>query len=182
MKKLLLFILMIFCLLQNVISQTGSPKGFDCLRINATTEGKRFEDKRYFKFFAVLLQDTCSTFNRFTNYFYSTADLKNNLPQKYYRATIIDPLQAIMAEKAIKNLSVDLHSYIRLYAGFVNDKNDTCIVVQFLKRKEYRKDKFYSKQMNLIAQKNRKLYFMVLEKRGNDVTAEKYFPNDFFKR
>lgn len=176
MGKTFLFIAITLCLLQNAIGQTFGLTGVDCLKANATVEGKKFTDKRYFKSFALLLQDTCSTFNRFTNYFYSDNDLKNNLPQRYYRAVVVDTTLAIMAETSISRLNVDLSRYIRLYAGFINDKNDTCLVVQFLKPKEYKRNKHYSKQLDLIAQKNRQLTFLVLKKKGDELFVEKYFP------
>src|SRR5690348_16273845 len=125
MKKSLLFVMINLCLLQKMIAQS---KGVDCLRANAITEGQQFKDKRYFKFFGILHQDTCTSFNRFTNYFYSSTDLKNNLPEKYCRAVVIDTMQAIKAEQAIKNLKADLYHCVRLYAGFIDDQNDTCIV------------------------------------------------------
>jgi hypothetical protein len=181
MTKILFLLAIEFCLLQNLICQIDSSSRSDCLRTNAVIEGRRFENNHYFKFFAILLQDTCSTYNRFTNYFYSKNEPKNNLPPKYYKAVIVDTALVIESEKAIKYLNVDLYRCIRLYAGFVNEENDLFIVVQFVSRKGYRRNKYYSKQMDLVADKNRNLYFIVLSKGVNGLIVEKYFPNDFLR-
>lgn len=191
-----------FYFVKNTVGQTFKPDSIPCLRLNAVEEGKRFEDKRYFKYFALLLQDTCSSFNRFTNYFYSSTIIESNQLQKYYPATIIDSDQVFFIEQyfkgkiltdrhtesnnkssrvTVRNLNKYLYHYIRLYVGFVNDHNDTCIVIQFVKPKEYKNDKFYSKQMDLIARSNKTLRFIILRKRENELRLEESFPADFLK-
>jgi hypothetical protein len=179
MQKSYLSILLIYSLLQNTQGQPLQPEGINCLRTNAVIEGKRFEDKRYLKFFALLLQDTCTTYNRFTNYFYPANGHKINQPQRYFKAFIVDSIRTVLAEKVYKTMNTDVYRYIRLYMGFVDDNNDTIIVVQFLKPREFRNDKFYSKQMNLIAQKNKKLCFVVLKEIENELTVESSFPTGF---
>jgi hypothetical protein len=163
---------------------------FRCLTLNASKCGIIFSNYNYFNKIGILLQDTCSSFNRFDRNFYSGVRSLTT-PAFYYRAIIVDSTTAISIEaqpkesskyrsnKMKKNIANVNKKFIRLYAGFVNEVGDTCVVIQYVTNREYLKDKYYCKQLNLIAEKRRSLRFAVFEKIVNKWVVRSSFPYDF---
>jgi hypothetical protein len=175
--------------------KTSAQEGhsFPCLTLNASKSGVIFSNNDYFNKIGILLQDTCSSFNRFDRNFYSG---QSGLvtPLLYYNAIIVDSTTAISIEAQLKgvvtqrskamkigvaNASKKLRKFIRLYAGFVNEIGDTCVVIQYVTNREYAKGKYYSKQLDLIAAKNRPLRFVVFEKKMTEWAIRSSFPYDF---
>ena len=81
----------------------------------------------------------------------------------------------------MNNPNKGLSKFIRLYIGFTDEANDTCIVIQYLTRKEFKQSRFYDKQMDLIAQEGRNLRFLILKKEHEGVVIANYFPSTLLK-
>lgn len=186
------FFIVIFCILfgYRVLSQERSS--IPCLTLNASKNGVLFSNNTYFDKVGILLQDTCSSFNRFDRSFFYGQSIPNT--QAFYQAIIVDSITALSIEAQLKgsiaqlsdsvpvniiNGSKKIRKFIRLYAGFINDKGDTCVVIQYVTNREYAKDGYYDKQLNLIASKNRPLRFVVFEKRADKWKIKSSFPNNF---
>lgn len=166
-----------------------------CLTLNASKSGIIFSNYIYFNKFGILLQDTCSSFNRFDRSFFSGQN-GSDTTLFYYDAIIVDSSTAISIEAQLKktiklqtdsnkigisNSSKKIRKFIRLYSGFVSDSRDTCVVVQYVTNHEFDKGSYYSKQLDLIAAINRPLRFVVFEKKVKEWTIRNSFPYDFFK-
>ncbi|MDR0872655.1 MAG: hypothetical protein LBN27_04190 [Prevotellaceae bacterium] len=160
--RCILIFLLLTCINLSVYNQ--------CNRFeNAQKKGVIIKEKSYFNKYAVLLQDTCTTYNRFTNNLiypnldYDTSTLKS---------IIIDETLFLKTEKYIyENFSesYQLSFFYRLYIGCVDKNSDTCIIVQFIKEKDFNKDKSYLKQMNLIIGGNKPLYLAYFLLKNNKI-------------
>lgn len=183
-----------FFLSMLLLSKTYSQDAtlLPCLTLNASKNGIAFSNNNYFSKIGILIQDTCSSFNRFDRNFYPDSGSVNRLP--FYKAIIVDSITAISIEDQLKrgvvhrsdnntegvsNASEKLRKFIRLYAGFISVDRDTCVVVQYVTKREYKKESYYSKQLDLIAAKNRSLKFVVFEKSIRGWIIRSSFPNDF---
>jgi len=143
----------------------------------ASKNGVIINNNKYFKRFAVLIQDTCANANRFEDYIlYPDKKTSSN---RVMPAVIVDTNLMSVVETFINgntdNFS-NMQKYIRLYIGCINDKSDTCIIVQFLKLSEYRKNKEYCKQLNLIARQAKDLRFAIFAKEGSEIKLVNSFP------
>lgn len=186
------FFIVFLCTLLGYRALSQEWSSIPCLTLNASKNGVLFSNNIYFTKIGVLLQDTCSSFNRFDrNFFYrQSIPIKNS----FYKAIIVDSITAMSIEAQLKG-SIDqlsdnvpiniidgsrkIRKFIRLYAGFINDNRDTCVLVQYLTNREYAKDRYYSKQLNLIASKNRPLRFIVFEKSADNWKIRSLFPSNF---
>jgi hypothetical protein len=187
-----LFCTAFFCMLLGYRALSQASSSIPCLTLNALKNGVLFENNTYFNKVGVLFQDTCSSFNRFDrSFFYGQ---KMPITPAFYQAIIVDSTTALSIEVQLKdtivkpsdsvqvdviNGSRKVRKFIRLYAGFINEIGDTCVVIQYVTNREYAKDRYYSKQLNLIAAKNRPLRFIVFEKRANKWRIRSLFPHDF---
>ena len=200
MNKSFIFFILVFYSV-NVFAQVAEDSSLSCLRPHAVKAGAYFEDKHHFNKFGLLLQDTCSYFNRFSaGFYFSVGDksVQSHYKSSFYTAILIDPALASFLENALSghilkvnangdsvhldNPSRKLKKCIRLYNGFINDRKDTCIVVQYLTTREYNSSNFYSKQMDLIAHKGRQLKFAIFRKEGDRILIEGCFPATLFDR
>lgn len=117
---------------------------------NASVEGVFVKGASCFKKRALLLQDTCTEWNKFTNSLiypnltYDTTTLKSVIvDEKMFHRVEINLC------KEFKNIK-KLRRCFRLYVGCVDSKGDTCVIVQFVKAKEFFSNKLYSRQLNLL--------------------------------
>ena len=176
-----------------LVSKTNSQDAnlLPCLTLNASKYGIAFSNNSYFNKFGVLIQNTCSSFNRFDRNFYPESGSVNLL--HFYKAMIVDSITAISIEDQLKrgvirrfenntevvhDATEKLRKFIRLYAGFISAKGDTCVVVQYITTQEYKKEIYYSKQLDLIAAKNCSLRFVVFKKTIGGWIIKSSFPND----
>ena len=119
----------------------------------AYEDGIIIKEKKFFKNFAILLQDTCNQLNLFQNHHIHYDCL--------YDSTLLTP---IIVDRPLLYKIEDyicstpplntLRKSIRLYIGCIDSNKDTCVIAQFLRKKYYRKDdKFYIRQMYLAVNK-----------------------------
>ncbi len=186
------FFIVIFYMFLGYRAMTQEQSSIPCLTLNASKNGVLFSNNIYFNKVGVLLQDTCSSLNRFDrNFFYGQSI---PITQAFYQAIIVDSITAMSIEAQLKgsiaqlsdsvpvniiNGSKKIRKFIRLYAGFINDNRDTCVVVQYVTNREYAKGRYYNKQLDLIASKNRPLRFIVFEKKADEWKIRSSFPNNF---
>ena len=138
------------------------------------------------KYFAILMQDTTLSGNRFDNSFnlgthknYSNTAFNNlRLP-----AFIIDSTLFLRCETRLQkgdtsitfydyakeNLKSNLTKYIRLYIGYTDTSGQLNVVVQFLTKKEYKKNEgMYSEELSLLALQ-RNLRFAIIKFKKQDL-------------
>ena len=142
-------------------------------------------NKPSFKHFAILMQDTTLSGNRFDNWFdmprnkYFTTNPKKTVQ---YPAFIVDSALFFRCEEKLLNpdsavkfysypkypsnndkLKKNVKKYIRLYIGYIDGSGDKKVVVQFIKPKEFKKmEHIYSKELFLIANQ-KKLRFAIIQ-------------------
>ena len=169
-KKLILILILVELSLVG-IAQVNCP--------TAGKEGIKVINKRYFKWFSFLLQDTCNHSNRFDNDFFhykkGQLTFNNNYCQILQADTLLlikieewcrDSLRVNVAhrikELADKNKSlekklekfyssVNRYRQIRLYMSYIDDADNLCVLVQYITKKQLEQNPFYIKQFNLIA-------------------------------
>ena len=177
---------------QNVQTRSGQL-GKICSDSNLenTKNGEIYLNQVFFKKYAILLRDTCSPFNRFTNCY-----VRNNQQcpvEYYYKAALVDSYMAIEAESFLAHQSKNektengieqfsfsknsFYNYIRLYGGFFDDRNEKYVVIQFLTQKEFARDKrYYTKYFNFFAQRTAsKLRFLILKFNGDVIAIQSRF-------
>lgn len=158
--------------------------------INASkSEGVKFINKEYFKFFSILIRDTCNPMNRFTNCY-----IENNLRcanEFYYNALLIDSKKVKEAEFFLKEwtdsipeyvwkrfhfFTKDMYrKYIRLYGGCTNENGVEFQIIQFLTKKEFQRNPSYKFMFNLFAiRQTDKLRFLILRKENNKIYLHSY--------
>ena len=138
------------------------------------------------KYFAILMQDTTLSGNRFDNGFdLGTNKNYSNTASNNFRlpAFIIDSTLFLRCEARLQkgdssitfydyskeNLISNLRKYIRLYIGYIDTSNQLNVVVQFLTKKEYKKnERMYSKELSLLALQ-RNLRFAILKFKKEDL-------------
>ncbi len=148
MKK---YLVIIFLIIHSVVHSQEHHK-----------PGVQFKCKKYYNNFALLLQDTVTNFNRYTNSFINSDYSDSRL----FPAILIEKKTVIKVEEFIKSKmspNETLRNFIRLYIGFkLLNSDSTFIVVQFLTKKEYfEKKSFYNFAQNLIARKSNDLRFAI---------------------
>jgi hypothetical protein len=161
-----------------------------CMNLNASVLGKKVTNYKNSSTFAILIQDTCSSFNRFDNNFYSFPEISVS-KLKYYKAVIVDSIlwnqleKSFLEDSQISKLGSQdqnyqirrkLLKYITIVSGFVNDLGDTCFVSQFLTKKEFKSDPTFSKQMNLLANQKKEISFFIVRKIKNNFVLDTFFP------
>lgn len=131
------------------------------------------------KSFAILMQDTTLSGNRF-DYRFDLATHKNyntTSDNFLFPASIVDSTLLLKCETRLQKGSSSItfydyaksdfksnpKKYIRLYIGYIDTSGQLNVVVQFVTKKEYKKnEKMYSKELSLLAlQKN--LRFAILK-------------------
>lgn len=131
------------------------------------------------KTFAILMQDTTLSGNRF-DYRFDLANNKNynTLSNNFLLpAFIIDSTLLLKCETRLQkgdssitfydyakdNFKSNPKKYIRLYIGYIDTSGQINVVVQFVTKKEYNKnEKMYSKELSLLALQ-RNLRFAILK-------------------
>lgn len=132
-----------------------------------------------FKHFAILMQDTTLSGNRFDNWFDIQHNNKVSInPQATIKhpAFIVDSCLFETCEKKLlhpdssiafynysnNHLKENITKYIRLYIGYIDSDGNRKVVIQFLKPKEFKKKKYiYNKELFLVANQ-KKLRFAVI--------------------
>lgn len=165
---------------------------FCCIKVARSQDLDKFQNKGtviynkpFFKNFAILMQDTSLSGNRFDNWFdmprnkYFTTNPKTTVQ---YPAFIVDSALFLRSEEKLlhpdstvefysypkypKNndkLKRNVKKYIRLYIGYIDGSGHKKVVVQFIKPKEFRKMEYiYSKELFLIANQ-KKLRFAIIQ-------------------
>jgi hypothetical protein len=153
-------------------------------------DGEELKNKLFYKYFAVLIRDTCDHMNRFTNcYIQRTDSCTGNF---YCPAVLIDSNTAQRVEVFLKEWidtakrSVQIrftntkkhsfYKYIRLYGGFINEIGDTFIVVQLVTKREFYRNPLYKRQFDLFATRTTsKLRFMILKISGDRIFIHSSF-------
>lgn len=139
-------------------------------------------NKPYYKYNALLMQDTSLSGNRFYNWFnINTKNQQFSYPKKEikYYAFIIDSSTFLFCEEKLKksdssivyfNCSDDafqnnISKYIRLYMGFFDENNKKNVVVQFVRPKQFKKyQQIFECELFLLAQlKNLRYAIIKLE-------------------
>ncbi|MDF2188430.1 hypothetical protein [Paraflavitalea sp. CAU 1676] len=151
--------------------------------------GVKYSNDRLYPGFAVLLRDTCTPMNRFTNCYIKRL---NNCPvESYYAALSADTSNVvkteaflgewlnIQKEKSVKFMNVRGYSfanYIRLYGGCMDERGGKYIVVQFITKQEYNRTPLYGKSFNLFANRlHDKLRFAIIKVEEGQYTMNGYF-------
>ena len=142
-------------------------------------------NKPSFKYFAVLMQDTTLSGNRFDNWFDAPekneywTNPKGNI---ILPALVVDSALFLKCEEKLLNphstvkfysypkypsnndkLRENVKKYIRLYIGYIDGSGHKKVVVQFIKPKEFTKMKhIYSKELFLIVHQ-KKLRFAIIQ-------------------
>lgn len=138
------------------------------------------------KYFAILMQDTTLSGNRFDNWFELPVEGNHTVNPKniiQLPAFIIDSTLFLRCEARLQkgdssitfydyskeNLKSNLTKYIRLYIGYIDTSSQLNVVVQFLTKKEYKKnERMYSKELSLLALQ-RNLRFAILKFKKEDL-------------
>lgn len=145
-------------------------------------KGVKVINKNFSKHFIILLKDSISYENRFTNidqiYSNGKTPNQNDRDNVYYLPFVTldtDLLQRVGWDilKKSKNTYLsgiygNLRKYIWLCAGFINQYNELVIIIQFIIPREYRKDKDYSYKFNLLVK--------VGAKKGNPKIGTIHYP------
>ncbi len=144
-------------------------------------EGVIIKGRKYQKHISILMKDSTLGGNRFDYYWHSKSDffgtdsLTNFLLTFYF----VDSLLSYRADSILLNniqsssnkitsypkreITKLLKNYYRLYVGYIDDKENLNVVVQFVSPKEYKKDKLiYSKQLFLVVPR-KELHFAVVK-------------------
>ena len=126
----------------------------------AGKEGIKIINKKYFKYFSLLLQDTCSGFNSSTNDFFHYKVGQTTFDNKFCPYVLLDSMMVIKIERwckytdslqqnvkyIVKDISdktmrkrvrnsyraVNKYKYIRLYMGYKDNENNLCVIIQYL--------------------------------------------------
>jgi hypothetical protein len=152
-------LIFLFCFIFiSVFGYTQNEEGIPTLpEISTLKEGIKYRKNFNNKYFSILLQDTSSS------YF-------NRVPRSYLSGDIYDTKRLtpfIINEITLKkvhdyykhNDTLKTKKYIQLYIGCIDYVNgDSCIVVQYLKRKEYLYFKSsYNRVLDLFYRPNMKI-------------------------
>lgn len=131
-----------------------SPCVCDSIKFNsgpADNQTHYMENKKFFQFKAFSIQDSCVSINRFFDTQLIYQKNKLHCSGDYYPAFIVNEklileietfftTQKLITESAKyifpnrynnKSVSKKLYSYYRVYAGYIDNKGDSCIYVQF---------------------------------------------------
>lgn len=166
------------------IQAQPQPVGPECLNSQPTISGLICNDI-YKNGTDVLLRDTCAEPNRFTNRFFGKGQGLSYGPSAYYyhKAILIDRQTALSIRKTLgQTTSLNSKNFVRLFGGFVDDLGDSTVIVQFVPIKEFKKNNYYQIHMNLIADRERKLYYAIFKKREQEVDVIVTFPRELLKK
>jgi hypothetical protein len=195
MKRNLTYILLLFSFAGLAQANENVCREYSALRINAKINGIKY--KKEGRGFYVLLQDTCTFSNRFdARVYYDTSPFSDTI----LPAFIVDTFLAAQVDSFFKAEFSRVHTiqdeygnvtalnrrswqrfnkHVRLMIG-VQGPSDSMIVVQPLKRKLYRADSSYNRQMNLIVGGPSPYYFLIRKKNGifsfRALGKTRYFP------
>lgn len=148
-------------------------------------KGMVLYNKPFFKYFAILMQDTSLSGNRFDNWFDMPRNkffTSNPETTVHYPAFIIDSTLFFLCDRRLLNsdstvkyysypkypknndkLKRNVRKYIRLYIGYVDSSGPKKIVVQFITPKEFKRmEHVYSEELFLIVNQKR-LRFAIIE-------------------
>lgn len=174
---LIVFALLISgCFAKNIKSQES---------VTHEKKGTVLYNKPFFKYFAILMQDTTLSGNRFDNWFDAPGKneyLTNPKGRIVLPAFIIDSALFFKCEERLlspdstvefysypkypKNnnkLKKNVKKYIRLYIGYIDGSGHKKVVVQFITPKEFEKmEHTYSKELFLIVYQ-KKLRFAIIQ-------------------
>jgi len=151
--------------------------------------GEKYINQRLYSRSSVLLRDTCTPLNRFTNCYIKRL---NNCPTEFHYAalsvdtndvikieTFLGEWLNIQKEKSVKFMNVRRYTfanYIRLYGGCRDERGVKYIIVQFITKQEYNRSPIYSKSFNLLANRlHEKLRFAVIKVEEGQCTMDAYF-------
>jgi len=174
MKSLIFFILTFFVLFLSRGNCQSSKE------VASQKNGIIISKNKFYKHFAILMQDTFLSGNRFDNWFELQVENNQSINPKnsiLFPAFIIDSALFLKCETMLhdgdssitfydyskQNLKISIRNYIRLYIGYIDGSSQLKVVVQFLTKQEYKKnEKIYRKELSLLAlQKN--LRFAILK-------------------
>jgi len=127
-----------------------------CDTINYNPQKGEIIKTEYFNNKAVILTDTCIFLNRITQFMLYQKDMDYE-DETFLPAFIVTTEQINRIEKYLLNHSKlttkdknYLRKFVRLYIGCIDYSNNKCIVVQFLKKKQFCKDKFFKYSINPV--------------------------------
>lgn len=142
--------------------------------IGQIIEGKVIKGDGRYQMFSVLLQDTCSPFNKFLNSSFNYSDKNNNELTSY----IIDSTLFFKVDSFLDNYDKfkQLTEYVRIYAGCLDLVGDTCIVVQFVNVVDFLRNRRFLSEMNLIMGGNVKFIVAYLKIINSDVVVLRHTP------
>lgn len=150
-----------------------------CQASNSGKNGFVIFNRPTFKCFAILMQDTTLSGNRFDNWFDMQHNNKASVSPQVtakHPAFIVDSFLFKRCEEKLlhpdssvnfynysnDHLKENLTKYIRLYIGYIDSYGYKNIVAQFLKPREFKKKEYiYNKELFLVA-KQKKLRFAII--------------------
>jgi hypothetical protein len=143
-------------------------------------EGVVFHTKNFSKRIAILMRDTTLSGNRFDYRWHKGADQSGRISQSNYQfsAFLVDSALAVYCDSLLttdpKNNMIKLTSWpkkttailtkkkIRLYIGYIDEKGEKNIVVQFISLREFKsRRQIYSKELFLVVP-SKELHFAVI--------------------
>lgn len=127
----------------------------------AGKEGIKIVNKKYFKYFSLLLQDTCSPYNRLNNNPIQLDSMAIIKVEQWCKDSLqlnarqkVKDISDKRAKKRIKNSyrAVNKYKYIRLYMGYKNNEDSLRILVQYVTKKQFNKSSYsdYKEDFDLI--------------------------------
>jgi hypothetical protein len=127
----------------------------------------------------ILLRDTCNEANRISNLMFNKQGIYYPL---YYKAFLVDSNAATQVQLVVSKICPKaIKKYVQLYVGFLDEQNDTCFLVQFIKTSEFKKNKHYLNQLDLIARRSNDLRFVIFKKKLNKMSFITSFPKNFLQ-
>lgn len=141
--------------------------------------GEKYINKMQFKYFAMLLRDSCNLMNRFSEAFvHQKIDNSNDFYYPWllvdspfvekaerFLSKWVDTIPEDKKEKLFKSKRRNFYRYIRIYGGFIDQEGDRYIAIQFLTKSQFVNYAKYNHQFDLFATRSKKdeLRFVILK-------------------